>query len=372
MHLSVVNRIEDIPDKFRALFDEAERQSFFLGFAWLRLYCSSLLDVGDEVRIYLVEDRGSEPVAVLPLRLSKQERLPGSDWRRALYGLSNYYSSLYAPIVTADGERSDAAIRLLADHLMRERPRWQLVNLRPLDVDAPSYSALRAAFHQAGFAVQPYFCFGNWYLETAGRTFEQYFSSLPAQLRNTIRRKEARLDRRSDVRYELVTMPDGVPAAMDAYEAIYRRSWKKSEPRPEFIRALAVDAASRGWLRMGVIYIAGEPAAAQIWIVCHGTASIYKLAYDDKFAPHSVGTILTKRLMQFVIDVDGVSCVDYLTGDDAYKRDWMSNRRERWGLIAFNPSFLSGALLAVRHLGGARAKRLAGFFFRRGSKHSDG
>ena len=41
--------------------------------------------------------------------------------------------------------------------------------------------------------------------------------------------------------------------------------------------------------------------------------------------------------MQHVIDTDHVEEVDYLTGDDAYKQDWMSHRRERIGLVAFNP-----------------------------------
>jgi CelD/BcsL family acetyltransferase involved in cellulose biosynthesis len=38
--------------------------------------------------------------------------------------------------------------------------------------------------------------------------------------------------------------------------------------------------------------------------------------------------------MRHVLDVDRAAVVDYLTGDDAYKRDWMSHRRERVGVSA--------------------------------------
>lgn len=62
--------------------------------------------------------------------------------------------------------------------------------------------------------------------------------------------------------------------------------------------------------------------------------------------------------MEHVIDVDNVHEVDYLTGDDAYKKDWMSDRRERWGVVAFNLRTPHGLLAAARHLGGRATKRV--------------
>ena len=49
-------------------------------------------------------------------------------------------------------------------------------------------------------------------------------------------------------------------------------------------------------------------------------------------------------LMEHVIDKDKVAEVDFLIGDDAYKRDWMSDRRERWGIIAQGPRTLAGGV----------------------------
>jgi CelD/BcsL family acetyltransferase involved in cellulose biosynthesis len=114
-----------------------------------------------------------------------------------------------------------------------------------------------------------------------------------------------------------------------------------------------------GALRLGIIYIDGEPAAAQLWIVHNGCALIYKLAYDERFADLSVGTILSAALFQHALDVDKVAVVDYLSGDDAYKKDWMSARRERWGILALNPRSLHGALAIARHIGGRAVKRVA-------------
>jgi len=52
--------------------------------------------------------------------------------------------------------------------------------------------------------------------------------------------------------------------------------------------------------------------------------------------------------------------IDYLTGDDTYKKDWMSHRRERWGIIAFNPRTPRGLLGAGWHFGARAAKRALG------------
>jgi CelD/BcsL family acetyltransferase involved in cellulose biosynthesis len=101
-------------------------------------------------------------------------------------------------------------------------------------------------------------------------------------------------------------------------------------------------AAAQGWLRLGLLTLDDQPLAAQIWIVKDGKASIFKLAYDGEYAKFSPGSILTKALLRHVIDIDRVTEVDYLAGDDDYKKDWMSHRRERRGIIAFNRRTLRG------------------------------
>jgi CelD/BcsL family acetyltransferase involved in cellulose biosynthesis len=103
----------------------------------------------------------------------------------------------------------------------------------------------------------------------------------------------------------------------------------------------------------------GERAvAAQIWIVANGKASIYKLAYDEAFKAYATGTLLTACLMQRVIEHDGVHEVDYLIGDDAYKKTWVNQRRERWGLIAYNPRTLAGNIGLARELASRLLRRL--------------
>ena len=62
-------------------------------------------------------------------------------------------------------------------------------------------------------------------------------------------------------------------------------------------------------------------------------------------------------VMKHVIDIDRVHTIDYLIGDDPYKKEWMSQRRERHGIIAFNPRRPRGLLAGIRHFAGKELKR---------------
>ena len=151
-------------------------------------------------------------------------------------------------------------------------------------------------------------------------------------------------------------------AAIANYEAIYNSSWKRPEPFPSFIPELCRTTASHGWLRLGVLRLADKAVAAQIWFVKDGVASIFKLAYIEEYAKQTVGTVLTTELMRRAIDEDKVAIIDYLSGDDAYKKDWMTHRRERRGVIGFNQRRPLGIYAASAHFGAKMLKSVLARF----------
>jgi hypothetical protein len=278
---------------------------------------------------------------------------------RRLEVLANYYSCFYAPHLAVHPGISRETLWTITRAIAEEKPRWDEIELKPLDVQSREFPELVEALKASGFVVQTYFSFGNWYLPVNGRSFAEYSQSLPSVLKNTLSRKRKKLEKTGRAKIEIVTGGQGLDAAIDAYTKVYLSSWKQPEPFPEFVPGLIRRCAAMGALRLGLVYVDGEPAAAQLWIVHHGNALIYKLAYDERFADLSVGTILSAALFEHALDVDRVAEVDYLSGDDAYKKDWMSQRRERWGILALNPRTPRGLLAIARHVGGRAAKRSA-------------
>ena len=343
-----VKRLDDFattPLSYQYLFDQAEATSFDLGLDWFRHLAATVMRPS-ETYLYVVLDAASgQAVATLPVRRGRGEK--------RLYSLANYYTSLYAPLVQSD--IAEQALSALFETIMKEDACISIA-LSPMASDQPLFAITARSLRKAGWLAFDYFCFGNWFLPVEGRSYDQYFQDLPSSLRNTIKRKSKQFFGHAGGRLEIITGGDLIEPAIAAYNKIYHSSWKKPEPFPDFIPGLIRLFAGKGQLRLGMAYINEQPVAAQIWLVSHGRAAIYKLAYDTNYTNLSVGSILTNHLMQYVIDVDRVREIDYLIGDEPYKQDWMSHRRERWGIVAYNPRTLRGMAGAANEISRRAAK----------------
>jgi CelD/BcsL family acetyltransferase involved in cellulose biosynthesis len=348
--------LDSLPAGYQRLFERSHIRNFFVSLPWFKHFAMHLTSLGQSLRVYGLEtlNGDAQPIAAL---LMSHPPLLGRTRVRRISAAATYYTPFFTPLV--DAKRGDVSIcvKQLAGAVADDPDRWDVINIFPLDRSDACYDALLAGLREHGLIADGYFHSANWYLDVAGRTFEQYVESLPSALQNTLRRKRRQLDRIRGVRIAIVTDPDEAESAIEAYEQVYEASWKKSEPFPDFIRGLVRMCAENGWLRLGLMYLDDRPVAAQIWIVYEGVASIYKLAYDKAYVRLSAGSVLTAALLQRVIDVDHVAMVDYLTGDDTYKKDWMSHRTERWGVIAFNLHSARGVLAASHHFARGALRR---------------
>lgn len=358
-----------INESFESLFppgdvgfgEDEKPSSFFFTLPWFRHLIDTSFATDAKLRLYCLQSESiSAPSnkkrrVILPMCYRTQHKDIFSP--RKLTAATNFYTSLFGSVEESRSGTTPEDVTLIAQAIANDSLHWDMVDFSPLDTESALFRHLPAALRQAGMVVQPYFCFGNWYLDINDRSYQAYFDGLPSRLKNTIQRKSRQLESNGRLRIEIISDETDVARGITSYEKVYQSSWKAPEPHPAFMPGLMRLCAKQGWLRLGIAYIDNQPAAAQLWVVHKGVASIYKLAYDERFSALSVGSILTARLMQHVIDVDRVHEVDYLTGDDLYKRDWMSHRRERWGVIAFNLRTLKGVLAAIRHVGGRTLKR---------------
>jgi Acetyltransferase (GNAT) domain len=347
--------LDALPAPYREAFDGTASADFHASLPWFDNFVRFALDPADRVRLYGVEvgHPAAKAVALLPMKHRAAHSLFEP---RVLSSLTNYYTCLFEPLL-GDGGNMKLAIRQIVAALRVDQPRWDVLRFAPMAHESFFFLELRDALVAAGFAPQEFFSFGNWYLPVEGRSYQQYLAGRPSALQNTLRRKSKKMDQTGRARIEIIAGEADVEKAVEDYAKVYGASWKVPEPYPSFIPNLIRTCARQGWLRLGLVYMDGVPIASQLWIVQGNVASIYKLAYDEQFAALSAGTILTARLMQHVLDIDHVREIDYLSGDDDYKKTWMSHRRERWGLLAFNPRTIKGVLSMARHIGGRQLKR---------------
>ena len=223
-----------------------------------------------------------------------------------------------------------------------------------MDPQSPHYGLMRNALKAAGLSPFEFFCFGNWYHTVKGN-WDAYLMGRTGTLRSTIKRMTKKL-LADGGRLEIISTGADVERGLQAYEQVYAASWKNTEPHPNFVQGLVRASAGQGWLRLGVAWLEDKPIAAQIWIIANEKANIYKVAYDENHKAYTPGTLLTALLMQHCFEVDKVTKIDYLIGDDPYKKTWMGERQERWGIVAYNPRTLVGAMLLAKEVAGRKLK----------------
>jgi hypothetical protein len=266
-----------------------------------------------------VDARGSSAAAtaLLPLRREKGGHLAG---------LTNWYSFAIRPLFSGTEGRPAA----LADLFRRLRAEAARLSLHP--VLEGEHDRIAAALRAAGWWVQATPAGDRHWLDLGQMDHAAWWASRPGALRSTVQRKA----KKGIVDIQLLTEFD--PGSWAAYEQIYAASWKPEEGHPALLRAFAEMEGARGTLRMGIARIDHVPVAAQFWTVEGGTAFIHKLAHVEDSLKASPGTLLSAALFRHVIEVDGVRRVDFGTGNDAYKRDWMNRHDPLWHIEAFNPS----------------------------------
>jgi len=328
------------------LFARAAADNPFASVEWLDAFVNHVADARWQFVVPEHFDKGQSLMLLY-------RPFPGAS---SLRGLSNYYASLYTPLVSSSPDRRAAASELISQ-VARWRPRVDSVTLEPLQSECADLLEARDCFGRRDWYARRYFCFGNWTLPCADLTFENYMATRPSVLRNTLTRK-ARKFEKGGGRLELVTSTSGLDRALEAYWTVYNKSWKQREPYPQFISQWAHNCASSDRLRLGIAWWQEQPIAAQFWFVMNRRAYIFKLAYDESFAALSAGTVLTGFMIRHALESDRVLEIDYLTGDDEYKRTWMTSRRIREGVLACNIRTVKGSVLAAREACAVSIRRL--------------
>lgn len=306
---------------------------FFDTGPWFEILAATCLPPGERPLIEAVADARGTVLAVPSRRVG-----------RRLVSLANFYTCRFGPPRRAADPAATAEAAFAWARGLRAGPdRPTSLLLEALDDPAP----LRAGLRRAGWLTEEWPQFGNWFLPARGLSFDAYWAARDNRLRNTVERKARALARAHAVE---IRRFDDAERAVAVYERVHALSWKAPEPHPDFMPTLIRRGLPLGAVRVGALLVDGEPAAAQVWVTWRRRATIFKLAYAEHLRRWSPGSLLTRDMMREALDAGEVDEIDFGCGDDAYKRDWTPERRQRWGLAAYDPTTLTGLAAAARNL----------------------
>lgn len=263
--------------------------------------------------------------------------LPLVERPQRLEPLVNWYAFGWRPLFTPDAEREV----LLADLARMLKTRRSRVTFWPVPEEDKSASTIESAFQKAGWITRRSVFDTCHVLPVEGRSYADYLAGRPGRLRTTLKRKAKKLG--VEIHRDFNT------SVWDTYEEIYSQSWKPEESDPALLRAFAEAEGNAGRIRLGLACHEGRPIAVQFWTVESGRAFIHKLAHLPDAQPLSPGSVLTAALMEHVIDKDRVNVVDFGTGDDPYKRDWMESTEPRYLIDCHDPAALRSWPYIIRN-----------------------
>ena len=292
---------------------------------------AALYDTIDWFRLTRLHVLGDTPLLVARARIGSASAWLFLTGRGEQYG--SWYTLRFAPVFSRgvdEAQRTD----MIAAIARALRNRLQRVSLQP--VDGATIDLLHRGFRQARWLTGQAYQTANWVADTQGGDFATYWAKRPGQLRNTTRRKavKANLTIRLLDRFDETLWAD--------YETVFAASWKGDEGSPAFLRAIAQRTSDWGRMRMALAYdVTGAPLAAQFWTIDGAEggeiATIHKLAYVDAAKQLSPGTVLSQAMFAHVIDQDRPREIDFGTGDDPYKADWMDEKRALYRFEAHHP-----------------------------------
>ncbi|WP_324827264.1 GNAT family N-acetyltransferase [Qipengyuania zhejiangensis] len=264
------------------------------------------------------------PLVVVAEDETEMVAMPLMQTRHGLHSLTNWFSFTWRPLGGTGPAQSNLLEAIAADL----RAHANRVVLSPLPDEDGTASRLETAFRERGWLVFREVCDENHILPVQNRDFAEYWTNRPGKMRTTLKRKAKNVD------VEILTRFDDF--AWHDYQAVYAESWKPEEERSDVLELFARAEGESGRIRLGIARAGGVPVAAQFWTVDGGTAYIHKLAHTQSASNLSAGTTLSAALFEHVIDIDRVDLVDFGTGTDAYKRDWMEDVRLRYRLTCLN------------------------------------
>ena len=344
--ITELKAIEPFEDRWRELAEL--RGNAFITPEWFRAWWDHR-PASIEPLLVAVRHSDGSLAGVVPFVLDAQRRprairFAGATWGDR-FGL--------AARLEDESEVAAAAIAAIQEkHLDR-----YMFDLDHVDVDAAWWRELQrssgkrfARVEQQRFEVP--------YVALEGLDWDAYLATRSRNFRQQLRQRERRLSDGHAVTFRAATA-ETLELDLAHLFSLHDRRWAeqgttalKTPGVAGFLRAFAVAASERGWLRLRLLEIDEVPAAAFLGWRVGDVYAFYQSGFDPAWASGSVGTLLMADTLRSAIE-EGATEFDMLLGNEPYKKRFTNASREVQTVL------LTGALRPARilALGEAWARR---------------
>jgi len=360
--LEVINtetRFAELREEWMELLAHSSSDCIFLTWEWLYTWWKHL--AGNRTLHVLVIRSGFDLIAIAPLA-SPSTKLSRLAHIRALEFLgTGSVGSDYLDIIARRGKEGEA-MDILVDYLLREK---FVLDLKQLVKNRSLVLQLAARLQQQLWKrseVPTNICP---FIDLAGHTWTSFQAGLGPKHRYNFHRRLKNLYREFDASFECIASEQQRGAALVTLVALHNKRMQErggsdglhSSELVGFHEELTRLALAQGWLRLFVLTLNGDKAAALYGFMYGKTFSFYQSGFDPRYSPYSVGLVTMGLSIEAAIK-DGAEEFDLLHGDEKYKSLWAKKQRDLVRIELYPPT--SRAWLYTKTIGLSRIAKRAG------------
>jgi CelD/BcsL family acetyltransferase involved in cellulose biosynthesis len=269
--------------------------------------------------------REGELAALMPMvRRGRRLRSP-VNWHTPLFGPLGVDRAARRQVVAQAFERSQTVVDL------------DLLDGDPLELDS-----IASAAHEADRVTLARDVAHSPYIRLEA-DFAEYERSLSRNRRKSLRRRRRRLEEEGRVRFEVHDGRTELDRLLAETFAVEAAGWKgrrgsaisSSPETARFYTEVARWAADRGWLRLALLRLDGRPIASDFAIEHGGAWYTLKAGYDEEFRSFGPGALLLAEEIAHCCEHPGVSRIELLGQEDAFKSSWTALSAPRTRIRSF-------------------------------------
>ena len=297
----------------------------------------------DALHVTIVEDKG-DPIALLPLAHRRIAGMKGLAFLGT--GPFDYGRADYQDALIEDGWEIEAC-EAFAGQLQASAGGWDVVMLQDLPVASRLLRLLPdvARAHGWTVALQPD---NDVYLIELPATWDEYASTLSTNVRSNLGRKQRKLEREHNARFERIESPEQLDEALEQLFDLHNHRWQAKrgsskvqtifsrEASREFHKEVARSLLWAGMLDLTLLRADEEVIGARYSYEYHGSKAFYASGYrtDDEWSKFSLGAVMDLQSIQASIKA-GLKYEDLLRNEGEYKSRYAPQRSDNQRLFIF-------------------------------------
>lgn len=323
------NVFDSLREQWRQLFAQTE-SSPFLSWEWLSTWYKWF--GVDRTPFILKATRDNRLIGLLPLCLQEKKVL-GMRLKRLAFVGEQIGGADYLDLIAKPEDKREV-LSAMFDFLKKENS-FDLICLENLASDSEVAGFLQNFGEHT--TKQP-FRYANLTTEICPQiNLAGGWETVLKESRRaaSFKRRLKQLEKIPDFEFRSVTSPDEIGEAFERFFRLHKKRWIKNggselsgHPRlVSFQRDLIQTLARSGLLRFDELWAKGECRASIYGLDDNRTFYYYSTGYDLEWANFSVGFVLIGLSVKNAVE-RGNSVYDFLRGDETYKFDWATGKKE--------------------------------------------